>query len=262
MWRNILSQSLFQVILLLVLLFHGYQYFAVEDGVACARFSVDDDDFFWNINTREMLTPAEVSSYNGTTLTCSSFGLPQYCGDSKDTKCYENTFTFTNSSGDNLRFRFYDLEDFEDRCLECKEFSYVHQTIMFNAFIFCQVFNEYSSRKLFDEVNCFSNFQSSHIFFAVSLFTVGCQIILVEFGGEFLKTSPLTSVQWLVTIALGAITFPVGVLMRFIPVKEDPNTFFDSIDAMKEVGVQKEKDLLVEEEGKSGQREVELAGRV
>jgi calcium-translocating P-type ATPase len=232
MWRNILSQSLFQVTLLLILLFHGYEYFAVEDGVACARFSIEDDDTFWDMNTQEFSTG---STAGDDILTCSDFGLPQFCGGSKDTKCYENTFTFTNSTGSDLRFSFYDLEDFEEECLECKEFSYVHQTIMFNAFIFCQVFNEYSSRKLFDEVNCFSNFQSSHIFIAVSIFTIGCQIILVEFGGEFLKTSPLTMQQWLITIALGAITFPVGVLMRFIPVKENPDTFFDSMDATKAV---------------------------
>jgi hypothetical protein len=34
--------------------------------------------------------------------------------------------------------------------------------------------------------------------------------------------------QWLVTIGLGAIGLPVGVLMRFIPVSEDPESFFDS----------------------------------
>jgi len=63
----------------------------------------------------------------------------------------------------------------------------------------------------------------------VSAFTFGAQIFLIELGGEFVKTSPLTIEQWLITIALGAIGLPIGVLlMRFIPVKEDPNSFFDN----------------------------------
>ena len=66
----------------------------------------------------------------------------------------------------------------------------------------------------------------------VSLFTVGAQIFLIEVGGTFVKTTSLTINQWLVTIALGAIGLPVGMLMRFIPVKEDPESFFDNTDTI------------------------------
>jgi hypothetical protein len=71
------------------------------------------------------------------------------------------------------------------------------------------------------------------VFLAVSAFTFGAQIFLIELGGEFVKTSPLTIYQWLITIALGAIGLPVGVLMRYIPVKEDPNSFFDNSRVFK-----------------------------
>jgi len=64
------------------------------------------------------------------------------------------------------------------------------------------------------------------MFMFVSLFSVGCQIFLVEVGGEYTSTGHLNLSQWLITIALGALSIPVGVLMRFIPVKEDPNAFF------------------------------------
>ncbi|RYH17212.1 hypothetical protein EON65_28895 [archaeon] len=54
--------------------------------------------------------------------------------------------------------------------------------------------------------------------------------------GDFLKTSPLTASQWLITVALGAIALPVGILMRLIPCKEDPSSFFV---AESEVGGQR-----------------------
>lgn len=68
----------------------------------------------------------------------------------------------------------------------------------------------------------FTNFN----FILVSAVTIGLQVFLVEIGGDFVRTSPLTLSQWFITMALGAIGIPVGMLMRLIPVTEDPKTFF------------------------------------
>lgn len=38
-------------------------------------------------------------------------------------------------------------------------------------------------------------------------------------GSEFTKTAHLSTNEWLITVALGAIALPLGVFMRFIPVK-------------------------------------------
>jgi Ca2+-transporting ATPase len=121
-----------------------------------------------------------------------------------------------------------------------------------------QVFNEYTARKIFDEVNMFSGLSGNYTFFFVSVFTIGMQIFLVEVAGLFMRTSPLTPVQWLITVALGAIGLPVGVLMRFFPAKEDPKCFFDTgiatsgvpgapITAWSAEPPEKEKDKLAKE---------------
>jgi hypothetical protein len=52
--------------------------------------------------------------------------------------------------------------------------------------------------------------------------------MLIEVAGPFMKTSPLTINQWLLSLGLGALAVPVGILMRFIPCEEDPETFFDN----------------------------------
>ena len=64
------------------------------------------------------------------------------------------------------------------------------------------------------------------MFLIVSIMTLGLQIFLVEIGGDFVRTSPLTLIQWLITIALGFIGVPIGILVRLIPVSEDPESFF------------------------------------
>ncbi len=81
---------------------------------------------------------------------------------------------------------------------------------------------------LFNEVNMFHNIERNTMFFAVSLFTVGCQVILVEFGGEFMRTSSLDLRLWLISILIGSVTLLVGFLTRLcLPIEEDPNAYFD-----------------------------------
>ena len=89
-----------------------------------------------------------------------------------------------------------------------------------------QLFNEYTSRKLYNEWNPFDGVMKNKMFLLVSVASLGLQIFLIQVGGDFVKTSPLTLYQWLITIALGFISVPIGMLMRLIPVNEDPNSFF------------------------------------
>jgi len=74
-------------------------------------------------------------------------------------------------------------------------------------------------------LNVFKGLHKNAIFIAVIVITVALQILIVEQGSLFTKTGPLTAPQWAITILLGALALPVGFLMRFIPVKEDPRNF-------------------------------------
>jgi hypothetical protein len=151
----------------------------------------------------------------------------KYCG-GEGIDCIEENQNFYASDGTLKRVSLSDFEDFESNCLTCTKFDYYHGSIIFNAFIFCQIFNEYNSRRLFDEKNMFEGVFTNYIFILVTLISIGCQIFLIEVGGDFVRTSPLTINEWLITIGLGAITIPLGFLQRFIPIKEDPNSFFDN----------------------------------
>ena len=107
----------------------------------------------------------------------------------------------------------------------CVEGSVHHFTIIFNAFVFCQVFNEFNAREIGDIFNPFKALWKSPMFMAVIFFTVFVQWAIVEYGGDFTQTCPLTLDEWKITCMLGAISIPVGFLMRQIPVSEDPDTF-------------------------------------
>lgn len=204
--------------------------FGVPRGEYCAKYdynALTDKD--WNYDSN-----AKVDS-NGD-ISCITFA--DICKD-RDHDCFnEDHYT---SDG---KVNFSDLDKFEDICLEeCEEYTWVHGSLIFNTFVFAQIFNEYNSKSIHSDWDVFSDIPTNPIFMAVTVITIALQIMLIEVGGEFIRTSPLTLNQWLITIALGAISLPVAAAARFIPVEEDPDMFFDNSGAPHSLGAAGEKHL-------------------
>ncbi|KAJ9070529.1 plasma membrane calcium [Entomophthora muscae] len=93
----------------------------------------------------------------------------------------------------------------------------VLQTCIFNAFVFLQVFNEINCRRINDEVNVLQNITHNSIFIMVQAAVVLGQIMLVLFGGEAFSTVPLSAYQWFVSILIGSLSLPVGLVVRLLP---------------------------------------------
>ncbi|KAG1338374.1 Calcium-transporting ATPase [Cocos nucifera] len=91
-------------------------------------------------------------------------------------------------------------------------------TLIFNSFVFCQVFNEINSLEM-DKINVFYGIFSNWIFVAIIASTVIFQVIIVEFLGTFASTVPLSWELWLVSVLLGSISLIVGIILKCIPVK-------------------------------------------
>uniref|UniRef100_A0A7R9WQ07 P-type Ca(2+) transporter n=1 Tax=Craspedostauros australis TaxID=1486917 RepID=A0A7R9WQ07_9STRA len=107
----------------------------------------------------------------------------------------------------------------------CEDGSTHHFTIIFNAFVFCQVFNEFNAREIGDRFDPMGSLNRSPMFLMVIFFTVVAQWAIVEFGGDFTQTTPLSWEEWKSTMGFGAISLPMGFIMRLIPVTEDPKSF-------------------------------------
>ena len=94
----------------------------------------------------------------------------------------------------------------------------VHYTMIFNTFVMMQVFNEINSRKIGEfELNVFEGFFNNKLFLFIELLTIAIQIVLVEIGGEAVKTSHLSVNQHLVCIAIGAGSLIIGFVLKFLP---------------------------------------------
>ncbi|KAF9282591.1 hypothetical protein BGZ68_005867 [Mortierella alpina] len=100
----------------------------------------------------------------------------------------------------------------------------VLRTMIFNTFVFLQVFNELNCRRIDDSINIFKNLHNNKIFILVQFIVVGFQFIIVQFGGQAFKTTPLTGQQWLITILIGSLSLPVGLCLRLIPAHVIPES--------------------------------------
>jgi len=107
----------------------------------------------------------------------------------------------------------------------CESGSTYHFTIMFNAFVFCQIFNEFNARDIGDTFAPFAKLRTSPMFLFVVIVTVLSQYVIVTYGGDFTQTHPLTASEWKITSGLGFVSIPIGFIMRQIPVDEDPDSF-------------------------------------
>jgi len=98
-----------------------------------------------------------------------------------------------------------------------------HMTIVFNTFVWMQLFNELNSRKIHDEFNIFSGITKNSTYGYVCIFQVVMQVIIVQWTGRVFGCKGLDITQWLVCIGLGALSLPMGLLLRLISVKDAPN---------------------------------------
>ncbi|KAK8479383.1 hypothetical protein V6N11_061820 [Hibiscus sabdariffa] len=101
--------------------------------------------------------------------------------------------------------------------LEGPNSTLILNTLIFNSFVFCQVFNEISSRKM-DEIDVFSGILNNYVFVAVLGCTAVFQVVIIEFLGTFASTTPLTCAQWCVSVLIGFIGMPIAAGLKMVPV--------------------------------------------
>ena len=99
--------------------------------------------------------------------------------------------------------------------------SQINRTVIFNAFVFCQLFNEVNARKLEDK-NVFQGIFTNWLFVGIIGVTVVMQIVIVEFLNSFASTVKLSWKYWLISIGIGSVSWPIAFAAKFVPIPERP----------------------------------------
>ncbi|KAH9764766.1 putative calcium-transporting ATPase 13 plasma membrane-type [Citrus sinensis] len=97
----------------------------------------------------------------------------------------------------------------------------VNDTLIFNTFVLCQVFNEFNARKL-EKKNVFEGIHKNRLFLGIIGTTIVLQVVMVEFLKKFADTERLNWGQWSACIGFAAASWPIGWLVKYIPVPEKP----------------------------------------
>ncbi|OHT09384.1 Calcium-transporting ATPase 4, plasma membrane-type [Tritrichomonas foetus] len=95
-----------------------------------------------------------------------------------------------------------------------------HYTLLFNSFVFCQIFNLLNSRIVAKAQKFFDGIFSNILFIIIFIGISAVQAILVEFGGKVFQTAHLTWIHWLSSLAFGIGSLLIGFFLRLIPIKE------------------------------------------
>lgn len=85
------------------------------------------------------------------------------------------------------------------------------------------------------DLNVFKGIAKNPIFIAIIIFTVGSQYLLIEYGGDWVRTVPLNADQYYHTVILGGLSLTLGGLMRCFPVAENENDFAPMSPIMKKL---------------------------
>lgn len=108
--------------------------------------------------------------------------------------------------------------------LEGPEATDINNTIIFNAFVLCQLFNEVNARKP-EELNIFKGLFSNSMFVGILCSTIILQVIIVEFLNKFASTVKLSWQHWLICIVIGFLSWPIALIAKLIPVQKKLRPF-------------------------------------
>ncbi|KNA14961.1 hypothetical protein SOVF_102590 [Spinacia oleracea] len=94
-------------------------------------------------------------------------------------------------------------------------------TLIFNTFVLCQIFNEFNSRRM-EKQNIFEGIHKTPLFLGIVVIEVILQVVMVEFLKNFANTVNLNWKEWAACIVISFVTWPIGFLVKLIPVPEEP----------------------------------------
>ena len=103
----------------------------------------------------------------------------------------------------------YDTQD-SDKMLEL-------DTMVFNTFVWMQIFNEFNNRRLDNKFNIFEGILRNKFFIFINLIMVGAQIAIIFVGGAAFEITRIDGTQWAICVVVAAVCLPWAVLVRLFP---------------------------------------------
>jgi Ca2+-transporting ATPase len=112
-------------------------------------------------------------------------------------------------------------------------------TLVFNVFVFMQVFNLINARVAGQDMSILDGLLSNPYFIVIFFGIAGVQAILTELAKAAFVTINMTGIEWVISIAFGAGSLVVGVLLRMIRLPDNTSEKLDALRAMRVAQIKK-----------------------
>jgi len=103
--------------------------------------------------------------------------------------------------------------DHNDTVLRSKQLS----TVVFNTFVWMQIFNEFNNRRLDNHFNIFEGMFRNYWFLGINLVMIGGQVMIVYVGGQAFGVTRISGILWAVCLICALGCLPWAVVLRMIP---------------------------------------------
>jgi Ca2+-transporting ATPase len=90
-------------------------------------------------------------------------------------------------------------------------------TVVFNTFVWMQIFNEFNNRRLDNNFNIFEGMFRNYWFLGINAIMVGGQIMIIFVGGQAFGVTRLSGILWGICIICSIACLPWAIVLRLIP---------------------------------------------
>lgn len=91
------------------------------------------------------------------------------------------------------------------------------RSVVFNTFVWFQVFNMFNNRRLDNKFNIFTGIHRNYLFIIVCGIMVGCQIMIMFVGGRAFQIQRIDGKDWGISLVIAALCLPWAILVRLFP---------------------------------------------
>jgi Ca2+-transporting ATPase len=90
-------------------------------------------------------------------------------------------------------------------------------TIIFNTFVWMQIFNEFNCRRLDNKFNIFEGIHKNKWFIVINFIMVGGQILIIFVSGKAFGVTRLSGWQWGVSLGFAVFCIPWAAVLKLAP---------------------------------------------
>ena len=91
------------------------------------------------------------------------------------------------------------------------------RSVVFNTFVWMQIFNQFNNRRLDNKFNILAGVQHNYFFIAISAIMISCQVMIMFVGGRAFSIERINGKDWGISIVLSALCLPWAILIRLFP---------------------------------------------